>query len=184
MARKHFSRTERLPSKEILSTLLKYDPETGKLFWLARSGSERVEYMWNVAHAGKEAFTYKSPDGYLHGRICDIGARAHRVIWKMVHGDEPAEIDHINGKRDDNTLSNLRRVTATENRRNSCVRHDNVTGTPGVYWEENHNKWRARIRVNGKQLHLGRFDEKAKAIEARKKAERDYGFHQNHGRPK
>jgi hypothetical protein len=38
--------------------------------------------------------------------------------------------------------------------------------------------------VDEKQIHLGCFDTLLEAAEARKKAEREYGFHENHGREK
>jgi hypothetical protein len=36
--------------------------------------------------------------------------------------------------------------------------------------------------VNKKRVHLGCFASKEEAIEAKKKAEKEYGFHSNHGR--
>ena len=38
------------------------------------------------------------------------------------------------------------------------------------------------IKVNRKDIYLGRFDKFEDAVAARKKAERKHGFHPNHGR--
>lgn len=46
--------------------------------------------------------------------------RQHRLVWFLTHGYWPKEIDHINGVRADNRLSNLREVTRTVN---GCNRH-------------------------------------------------------------
>lgn len=49
----------------------------------------------------------------------------------------------------------------------------NTSGCPGVYWKREKNKWQARIYFNGKDKHLGYFDNKEEAIKARKEAEND-----------
>ena len=41
--------------------------------------------------------------------------------------------------------------------------------------------WQARIKVNGKTLSIGYYKDIVAASNARKAAEKKYGFHQNHG---
>jgi len=178
-----------LPAQDVLLQLLSYDPETGKLFWKERgvdwfvaktaSRSRSLCALWNKRYAGSEAFTTIS-DGYKTGSICGENFKAQRVIWKMNFGDDPEQIDHIDGDRSNNRLDNLRDVSAAENARNRCLAKNNKTGVIGVYrWRQGRfSYWVAHL--GGKnQAYFDNFEE---AVAARKAAEREYGFHPNHGR--
>lgn len=169
-----------LPSPEYLREALRYDPETGKLFWRQRYD---VPTCWNTRWAGKEAFTTTMPNGYKQGGINNTNIRAHRVIMAMVNDEwPPEEVDHINGDRADNRLCNLRLATKSENMRNMKLPSDNTSGRIGVSWDKREGKWQAYIVVEGRKKHLGRFARKADAIAAREAAEAELGFHENHGR--
>ena len=82
-------------------------------------------------------------------------------------------VDHIDGDPLNNCLSNLRWATATENQRNSKKRKDNTSEFKGVSFHKATGKWRVRIKVDGKEKHLGYFHtpEEAAAVyeEAAKK---------------
>lgn len=95
------------------------------------------------------------------------------------------QVDHINHDRTDNRIENLRLVNANENCKNQKASTRNKSGVVGVSWKSQKNKWHAQIMVDGKQIHLGFYDDinDAKdAKDARKVAERKYGFHENHGK--
>lgn len=180
-----------LPSIDTLRGSLRYEPETGKLYWLERSPEsfsdegwtpQHKAANWNALFAGKEAFTCLR-NGYRAGRVFRRSVLAHRVIWAMTFGQWPdGEIDHINGDRSDNRLSNLRVVSSMENSRNSARPRRNKSGVVGVSWKKRDKKWRAYIAVASKQISLGNFDTLAEAAAARSRAERELGFHPNHGR--
>lgn len=177
-----------LPDAEHLRKVLDYDPETGVLTWKERPRdhfkSQSAHVKWNRHTAGTQAFNSNGKLGYRTGMLEGVHYLAHRIAWKIVHGQCPkAEIDHINGNRSDNRLVNLRSVTRLENTQNRKCRIDSKTGVPGVYWEKACNKWRAEIKANKHRISLGVFEEIDDAIAARKAAERKYGFHPNHGRP-
>jgi len=77
-----------------------------------------------------------------------------------------------------NVIHNLRLVTHSENHRNRHIQSNNTSGTPGVRIHK--NKWSARIKINGKEKHLGSFTNKEQAIEARKKYALKHGFTERH----
>ena len=58
--------------------------------------------------------------------------------------------------------------------RNVKIRENNTSGVTGVDWSKKYQKWRARICVNKKEIHLGQFEEFDKAVAARKEAENKY----------
>jgi hypothetical protein len=171
---------------EILRQLLRYEEETGKLFWLPR-GQEwfadgRQCAAWNTRWANKQAFTNVKGNGYLSGNILGMSFYAHRVGWAIATGEWPRhEVDHLNGQRSDNRLENLRDASPKENQRNQKRSSRNTSGDVGVYWHKRAQKWAVQI-FPGKAVWLGLFPDKASAVKARKDAETSLGFHPNHGR--
>jgi hypothetical protein len=167
----------------ILYNLLAYDADTGMLTWKKRcidpSKLERSQKTWNSRYAGKQAGCNQR--GYIAIRMSNKLYQAHRLAWAMHYGVWPTQlIDHINGDSSDNRIVNLRQITQSENNRNTRIRADNTSGYVGVH--KLGAKWRARIRVNGKSISLGMYDTIEQAAQARKQAEIDHGFHENHGR--
>jgi hypothetical protein len=172
---------------ELLRSLLSCHPETGELTWKARTAtmfpSAYAANAWNARYAGRPAFTTDGATGYKTGHIFQKTYMAHRVVWALSNGVWPAhEIDHINGTRWDNRLSNLRDATRAQQQRNVKQRKDNTTGAKGVDYKAGIGKWRARINHGGRRIHLGAFASLGAAIAARKVAERECGYHANHGR--
>jgi hypothetical protein len=153
-----------LPTPEQLRELLRYEPDTGKLFWkerpLSMFPSPRHQGSWNTRYAGREALIELHPSGYLRGRVFNRVYYAHRVVWATVHGLWPdAHIDHINGDKADNRLVNLRAATQQQNNRNTGKRKDNASGFKGVCFHLRSKKWMASISIGGsKSTYLGLFD--------------------------
>lgn len=134
---------------ERLRELLDYDPETGV-------------FVWRVGRRGKGALGSVAgslgPRGYLRLTVDSQDYRAHRAAWLYVHGRWPAaELDHINGQRDDNRLGNLREATHAENMQNRARHRNNTSGSAGVNWCGRKRRWVARICVDGRRRHLGYF---------------------------
>jgi hypothetical protein len=157
------------PTQADLHRLFRYD---GRHLWWRERPSSNFDMS-------RPAGSIRS-DGYR--RIC-VSSRfylAHRLIWVFHFGVWPKyEIDHINHDRDDNRIENLR--DTKENDLNRSPYKNNSSGFIGVSWHKCDKRWQARISVNGKQIHLGNFTRKEDAIQARKEAERKFGFHPNHG---
>lgn len=180
-----------LPNPDLLRQVLRYEPETGKLYWKERSvdmftdGKQTAEHncaSWNNRFANKEAFTAFDSYGYKHGKIFGRKHKAHRVIWAIVHDEWPDNIDHINGICDDNRIENLRSVSHAENLRNQKRPSTNTSGVVGVHWANREKKWNAYISIDRCRKSLGYFTYFDEAVAARKKAEIKHGFHHNHGR--
>lgn len=167
-----------LPPVDYLRKRLRYEPETGKLFWL---DSDDMSNRWRAQFSGKEAFTSVCL-GYHTGSIDDATFKAHRVAWAIYHGDWPnGQIDHQNGVRTDNRIENLRLVTPQENMRNRTINRNNTSGICGVSWAKSEEKWKAQIKVGGKIIHLGYFQNIDDAKAARDAASAHYGFSSRHG---
>jgi hypothetical protein len=175
-----------LPPLDTLCKLLRYEPDTGNLFWKHRPleffASKNKWSIWNNRWADKPAFTAIDDSGYHFGTFLKSGYKAHRMAYAIFYGVCPkGEIDHINGIRTDNRIVNLRDVSKYENGRNQRLRFDSKSGCAGVTLIVKSGKWRARIKHNGEMLNLGQYYDLEEAVAVRKAAEVKYGYHKNHG---
>jgi hypothetical protein len=85
----------------------------------------------------------------------------HRLVMSTPEG---VETDHIDRDGLNNQRSNLRLATRSQNGANRGRRINNTTGYIGVH--RSGRKYRARIKIDGMQLHLGYFDDPADAARA------------------
>lgn len=111
------------------------------LVWLKQASSRALK--------GTPAFTGKVSAGYYQGGLGGRRWYAHRVVYFLAYGDWPNNIDHINGKRDDNRLENLRSVTRTLNSQNRVDK--------GCSFHKRLEMWRAVIHYDGRSHSLGYF---------------------------
>ena len=185
--------TRELPPPELLRKIIQYDPDTGEMIWLERpldmfshcENPNLAHKRWTAQWLGKPCFSHKGALGYLRGSLHKVELLAHRVAWAVHYGEWPKyHIDHINGVKDDNRITNLRDVPPSVNTRNVRMLANNTSGTMGVTKHKVTGKWHAAIQVNRKHINIGRYDDIEDAIKARKAAEPKYGFHRNHGKPK
>lgn len=111
-------------------------------------------------------------DGYVIGSRNNKNVLLHRLVTNC---SKDKVVDHINHNCLDNRKKNLRICDKQKNAFNQTVnRKNNTSGTIGVIWNKQHNKWEARIKVNYKMIHLGLFNNKDDAIKSRKLAEIKY----------
>ena len=94
--------------------------------------------------------------------------RMHRLVSNTT-GE--MVVDHEDHDTLNNQLHNLRTVTKAQNNMNVKLRSDNTSGVTGVSFIEKNSRWKARIRKNRIDIHLGYFSNKQDAIQARKAAE-------------
>lgn len=155
-------------TQEKLKEVLEYDPGTGIFRWKTRmavTGSSRALKAWNTKNAGKVAGKI-GKNGYVY--ICvEYGLRtAHRLAFIYMTGAAPDFVDHKDTNRANNRWDNLREASPTQNAANSNLRKDNKSGHKGIYWYGHISCWRAVIQRDGKQINLGYFKEKQRAIDA------------------
>lgn len=154
-----------LPSQEELHRLFSYDPVTGVLTWKVRPNPKALH-----VRPGKTA-GFPSTGGHLVIVLACIRYYAHRVIWKMVTGDEPdRQVDHIDGDKTNNRWANLRLASHGQNRSNAKAGKNNKSGVKGVCWDAGHQAWLAYVSSGGKQTRIGRFKSLADAASARREA--------------
>lgn len=133
-------------------SLYSYDPDSGLFRFKSNRGGKI---------AGDEAGSIR-PDGYVSLAVCGRTHLAHRIAWLIANGLLPEEkIDHVNGVRYDNRISNLRAATDAQNRQNQRVaRADSLIGLQGVT-KTNPNCSRpfiARLKTNGVSKTIGSFE--------------------------
>lgn len=92
------------------------------------------------------------------------GGETRPLIWMhkeilSVPGDKI--VDHEDNNGLNNRRKNLRPATHTENSCNRVRPSNNKTGYKGVSFDSRSRKYRSVIRINGKQTHLGLFDDPA-----------------------
>jgi hypothetical protein len=164
---------------EEMRTRVEYNPVGGDFIWLH---CNTCRPSWNSRFVGKKALCAPHSNGYLFGAIANQKIFAHRAAWALHHGYWPdGEIDHVNHYKTDNRISNLRVVQRTQNAMNLSKSKRNLSGVTGVFKHTQTGRWQAQIRINRRSIHLGSFESFDNAVAARRKAEKQHGFHENHG---
>lgn len=152
-----------LPCPTALRLLLRYEPETGKLFWRKRGRAwfklERDQVAWNAKNGESPAITALNSAGYAHGVVLGGSALAHRVAWSLHHGLPPTPvIDHKDGDPSNNRIENLRAASRVLNAQNSRPHRDAISQFRGVSRSKSpRSPWRARICAGRQELDLGWF---------------------------
>jgi hypothetical protein len=158
--------------------ILDYDPETGIFRW-KYSPSPFVKAN-DIAGCIKNG----PNGGHRSIKINKKSYFAHRLAWLVVTGEWPEfDIDHINGKRDDNRYSNLRLATKAQNNHNRSINKNNKIGYKGVHLHKQSGKWKAQIAHNGKKKHIGLYATPEEAHKAYcEYADKLHGEFSNHGK--
>jgi hypothetical protein len=126
-------------TQEYAHSLFEY--KEGSLYWKVR----KATHVKIGARVGSpEVSGYETV--YVDGR----NWRIHRLVFLMQHGYLPKIIDHINGKRTDNRIENLRAADDNQNAHNQVLRSNNVSGIKGVSWNKDRQKWVVRVNHNKK----------------------------------
>lgn len=158
---------------ERLIEALAYNPDTGEFVW-KKPANGCTKVGATAGSVAKNGYIKISIDGVVHS--------AHRLAFFFVNQhpvDVSMQVDHINGNRSDNRLSNLRIATARVNQHN----HRAANKTPGrtskhlgVSEDKSsaRSPWRAAICVDGNRKRLGSFKTEQEAADAYMKAKAIY----------
>jgi len=144
-----------LPPQAFLKEHIEYNPDAGT--FIAKTGGRAG---WRV---GEPIGTIDR--GYLRIRLKNKYYAAHRIAWALINGpiSEEDQVDHIDGDRSNNKISNLRLATHEQNCQNIGIPKHNSSGLKGVHWNSYAKKWRAQIKLNGKRKFLGDYKTKEEA---------------------
>ena len=137
-------------TRKQLKTALHYNPKTGTFTW-------RVNGLNQHQREGKQAGC-PTPDGRFVIGIRGKRYLASRLAVFYMTGRWPRnQVDHINCDAADNRWCNLRQATSSQNLHNMRIKNNKV-GLKGVVLCTYTGRYRARIRVGYRNVHLGRFD--------------------------
>ncbi len=105
-------------------------------------------------------------DGYAFRRVGSGPAKTLEYMHRLVlNAPAGSLVDHVDGNRLNNTRSNLRLATPSQNNANSRDR-PRRSGYRCVYWHRQAERWVSQISVNGRLRHLGLFDDPEEAAKA------------------
>lgn len=148
-------------TQDYLKSILYFDPLNGIFYWKIKRPN--INIGQTASNIGK--------NGYVRISINNKRHYAHRLAWLYIYGELPINcIDHINRIKTDNRIENLRAVNKSENAQNASLRKNKIVELRGVAFYKNTDKYRARIRFKGKEMHLGIFQTKEQAYAAYQKA--------------
>jgi len=127
---------------EQVCSMYSYNPETGNI----RHKRKGV----GIQHGSTAG---SNMNGYINIKIKNRLYRGHRIAWMIYYGEWPyGYVDHINHKKDDNRISNLRLCNQSQNKANTPLSSMNTTGHKNISKQTSGKKgWRIRINHEGKR---------------------------------
>lgn len=148
---------------ERIKAFVEYHPLTGEMYWKdvnpSIMKSDHAYAVYRGQSVGRRAMNIDAGKGYLVGSLDSKRLMAHRVAWCLFYGDWPEDqIDHIDGNRANNVISNLRSACNGRNGHNRGMLRNNSSGYKGVSWSRaGRGSWRYAIRYSGNRIEHSGF---------------------------
>ena len=108
---------------------------------------------------GRNWFAFETPRT-VYAACTDIldGKRRTRLMHRTImDAPDGLDVDHIDSDGLNNSRSNLRLATRSENMQNQRPHSDNASGLKGASWDKQNGKWVAKIMLRGRRRHLGYY---------------------------
>lgn len=159
-------------TQERLKEVLYYNPHVGVFVWRHNSPRRR---RGSAAGSPVRGYIRIAIDGKVYG--------AHQLAWLYVNGRFPEyQIDHVDGDKSNNLISNLRDAPQSKNSLNTRRSVANTSGVKGVSFVTATGKWAGSIKKEGKFVFRGFFETlEAAEIAVRAAREEFHGEYANHG---
>lgn len=127
---------------DVMQSYIRYDSQNGHFYAI------EADIQLKESTTAKKYLAVWLPMFHVH-------CKANRLAWFMATGEWADQVDHIDGDRMNNSLSNLR---ACSNRENGCNKEKHRTGgLVGATFDKNKNKWVSRVMEGDGYKQLGRF---------------------------
>jgi hypothetical protein len=141
-----------------------YRGEMKPIYFDAEDAPVVDRYLWYILKRSSPVREVYYVSGHEKGTP---GASRRRVyMHRLIMGARPgSEIDHRDGNGLNNTKSNLRFCTHSQNKANTHVA-SGVSRYKGVTWDKSRGVWQAWISVGDRTKWLGRFATEAEAASA------------------
>ena len=127
------------------------------------------QWKWSIYKIRQTWYVKRTIHGLKHKTIY-----LHRVILERIGYKDFKQVDHVDGNGLNNRRKNLRPATRKQNQHNQKISIKNTSGYKGVYWNNQRKRWMAYIKLNGKQIYLGYFDNALNAAKAYNRAAKKY----------
>ena len=158
------SAVKQYPSQDYLKSIFEY-----------RDGQLISTKTGRGCRTGRAVGSISKTTGYVNVLIEGNLYKAHRIIWVLLNGENPAlDIDHIDRDKTNNRIENLRLLTRSQNLHNAKAKRGNKGGCTGVCFIKSKGYWVATICVNYKTTRLGCSRSYFEACCLRKSAELKY----------
>ena len=153
-----------IPPQEILAQYFEYSVITGQLYRRSEMNRGRSSSSTGVG--------YKTRRGYILVGCGGDTFYAHRLIWRLITGVDPQElqVDHHDKDRSNNAWHNLRLTPHGGNIHNQDMHKDNQCGAKGVR-RTTSGRFQARIYHQGTTFNLGCYATVEEANDAYRKKE-------------
>jgi len=149
--------------------------EVEGLYEVSSVGRVRNIRSGKILRSGLGTTGYPQVTLAVNGKL--FRRKVHRlmvVAFGVVSGNQ--ETDHINGDRADTRLENLRAASPSQNQANAILKPHSTSCYRGVCRFKRSSRWYARIKLNGKEMLLGSYqDEETAAREYDRAAKLMFG---------